>query len=322
MSIIFYDAAYWPSFGSIFPIEDISSLIPEDEADVAILEEPEHLNWFPIPSIISSSSPGNPPHQKNNEVPSCTPNKLKEATEDKHKKKIQYTKKNHQEGLGWMHKFNFVVGIIHTNYTAYMKEFGIGTSIVAAPVINAMSALVVRAYCHRVNRLSEGLPTYARWKEVTCNVHGVRSDFLDQRRRKVGFKSNDMKGKYSPVYFIGKLLWAKGFDQMLKLQDLYRKGNDNSFFPIDIYGTGPDEIAIKKAFHGRTGKTLSSNRNMTKNIWTKRYETYGDVIQNKDSDILLPPVAKVQENDTSCLFPHLDTLMVQFRELLKRQQQK
>ena len=32
--------------GCIFPMGDITRLIPDDEADVCIMEEPEHLNWF------------------------------------------------------------------------------------------------------------------------------------------------------------------------------------------------------------------------------------------------------------------------------------
>jgi hypothetical protein len=36
---------YHDEFHSIFPMGDISALIPDDEADICVLEEPEHLNW-------------------------------------------------------------------------------------------------------------------------------------------------------------------------------------------------------------------------------------------------------------------------------------
>jgi hypothetical protein len=52
------------------------------------------------------------------------------------------------------------------------------------------------------------------------------------------------------VYFIGKLLWAKGLDLMLELEDYYKQYTGD-YFPIDVYGSGPDQRAIVRAFHGR-----------------------------------------------------------------------
>ena len=41
-----YPAQYVSMLGSIFPLGDICKLIPDEDADYCILEEPEHLNWF------------------------------------------------------------------------------------------------------------------------------------------------------------------------------------------------------------------------------------------------------------------------------------
>lgn len=345
LNILFYNAAYWPAFGSIFPTVDICSLIPSDEADVAILEEPEHLNWMRVPD---SDYNGNDANEKDNNdddadaiaapddiaVDNDDDDNADDNTDDntdnkvpKKDDKVQQTSnsdsvtsttsetgdgarnslksgdQSHQDGssevkdgdqeddqisqssqaseqklneLGWAHKFKFVVGVIHTNYTAYMKQYGIGTTIVAAPVIKALSSMVVRAYCHKVIRLSGVIPSYAKWKEVTCNVHGVRGDFLDGSRNADVSDKNEEQNHNSddgdesgdddcaPIYFIGKLLWAKGFDKMLKVQETFRKARPNKeYFRIDVYGGGPDEIEIRRAFHGRLQppKILSDSEN-------------------------------------------------------------
>ncbi|CAL5218834.1 g565 [Coccomyxa viridis] len=45
-TIKFYPGRYDASFLSIFPVGDPTEFIPDYQADVAILEEPEHLTWF------------------------------------------------------------------------------------------------------------------------------------------------------------------------------------------------------------------------------------------------------------------------------------
>jgi hypothetical protein len=125
LKIIFYAARYHSGLKSIFAMGDICNVIKDDEeADVCILEEPEHLNWYRAP------------------------------------------------GDGWTKKFNFVVGIMHTNY----KEYAAGhySGLWTSPAIGIMSSAMVRAYCHKVVKLSDTLQTYAPEKEQVSNVHGVR----------------------------------------------------------------------------------------------------------------------------------------------------
>ena len=226
LRIQFYPSMYQQAFGSIFPLVDICNLIPDAEADVAILEEPEHLNWIRVPGagVVDES-----------------PEELKKHEDPEHRDMRQ---------LGWAHKFRHVVGILHTNYSAYMKDYAMGASLVAAPAITLLSSIVVRAYCHRVIRLSAVLPSLAPNKEVTCNVHGVRSEFLEPA---ITPKEDILDAPFASVYFIGKVIWAKGFDKVLELQKLYKKVTGN-YFAMDIYGGGNDEKAISRALLGRRNK--------------------------------------------------------------------
>jgi len=234
LRIQFWEGVYHHSFGSIFPVVDICAQIPSEEADIAILEEPEHLNWFRVPDASVAND---------------------EAQE-----------------LGWAHKFQHVVGILHTNYGSYMKQYGMGTSVLTAPALNALSALVIKAYCHKVIRLSGTLTSLVPSKEITCNVHGVREEFFvrDQASSSptnLGLRftttlsepaNTPPQEKCAAVYFIGKLIWAKGFEYMLELQERYRAQN-GEYFAVDIYGVGNDEKAIRRAFFGRSKRQDSDD---------------------------------------------------------------
>lgn len=208
LGIRFWEGAYNETFGSIFPVVDICATIPAEEADVCVLEEPEHLNWFRVPSDPSD--------------------------------------------LGWTSKFRHVVGILHTNYGDYVRQYGLGFS---APALNSLSSLVVKAYCHRIIRLSATLPHLDPSKEVTCNVHGVRPEFLEPPEERSDDTEHD---SYAPVYFIGKLIWAKGFEHVLELQEKF-KLETKSYFRMDVYGSGKEQAEIQKAFFGRRNAHASSS---------------------------------------------------------------
>jgi len=294
--ILWYPAFYLAGFGSIFPKVDLCNFIPSSlNVDVVILEEPEHLNWFRMPEKNSKKKKDTSSDENEEEdelqqqgekkeegvelIEQLTISESGESTNDIIAQPSQEQPSSHTTStatpeedtnvansssnnnnlkkLGWTHRFNFVVGIVHTNYEAYARQYGIGASLIAAPAIGALSALCMRAYCHQIIKLSDTLPCLAPGKEVTENVHGVRSEFLDgidlnilAGNTKAAVGEGEEDDAPSPVYFIGKLVWAKGFDLMLELQDIFRKKNGD-YFHVDIYGGGPDEKAIARAFHGR-----------------------------------------------------------------------
>jgi hypothetical protein len=46
LNIVWYPGRYLEVMGSIFPMGDITRLIKDEEADICIMEEPEHINWY------------------------------------------------------------------------------------------------------------------------------------------------------------------------------------------------------------------------------------------------------------------------------------
>ena len=73
-------------------------------------------------------------------------------------------------GDGWTKRYKYVVGIVHTNYQQYASAHYSG--LWTAPAISLISSAMVRAYCHKVIKLSDVLQTFAPEKESTSNVHG------------------------------------------------------------------------------------------------------------------------------------------------------
>ena len=192
--------------------------IPEHEADVAVLEEPEHLNWY-------------------------------------------------QHGTRFTDKFNHVVGIMHTNYLDYARREKGGN--VKEVVLRAINSWVCRAHTHKVVKLSDAVQRLPR--QCTQFVHGVSPKFLE-----VGAEKSDAYraaasaaaaaaagggGAKPPcseavadeaqvwprgAYFLGKVVWAKGYTELLDLLEHHKEAHGQEF-PMHIYGHGGDK-AVRTPF--------------------------------------------------------------------------
>jgi len=184
----------------------------------------------------------------------------------------------------WTKKFRHVIGIMHTNYTAYTSAHLSG--VITTPIIFLLNRLLARVHCHRIIKLSSTLQIYAPEKEIITNVHGIRSEFFAQGMKKAERSSYDSEKELSMidfdrgVYFIGKLLWAKGLDQMISLQQFFRKSTGD-FFRIDIYGNGPEEEEIKRSFLGGNCSNCSLAINEEK-------ETVDSVKRSVQTDVSKP----------------------------------
>lgn len=198
IKISFYEARYAEEFLSILPVGDVRELIDLDpkDADVCILEEPEHLN-VTMPT-------------------SCEP---------------------------WTTTFRHVIGIMHTNYVAYVLR----ANLFLAPYISYINAMMTRVHCNKILKLSDTLQIYAAEKECVSNVHGIRSVFLNEGKRRAVSTSPSSTNK---IYFIGKLLWAKGLDRLIELQHAFKRST-GEYFEISIIGSGHEKDEIERAFQGR-----------------------------------------------------------------------
>ncbi|KAM7262166.1 hypothetical protein ACFE04_021243 [Oxalis oulophora] len=202
--ISFYPGKFSRQRRSIIPTGDTCQFIPSKEADFAILEEPEHLNWY-------------------------------------------------HHGKRWTDKFNHVVGIVHTNYLEYIKREKYGAF--QAFLVKHVNNLVARAHCHKVLRLSAATQDLPR--SVVCNVHGVNPKFLKIGERIAAERELGQQGFSKGAYFLGKMVWAKGYRELIDL--LAKHKNDLDGFKLDVYGNGEDANEVRT-----TAQKLNLNVNFMK----------------------------------------------------------
>ncbi|KAK7340212.1 hypothetical protein VNO77_20910 [Canavalia gladiata] len=191
-SIQFYPGRFSRDKRSILAVGDISEIIPDDEADIAVLEEPEHLTWY-------------------------------------------------HHGKRWKTKFRLVIGIIHTNYLEYVKREKNGT--MQAFLLKYLNNWVVGIYCHKVIRLSAATQDYPG--SITCNVHGVNPKFLEIGEKKREQQQKGDQAFTKGAYFIGKMIWSKGYKELLELLRNHQK--ELAGLEVDLFGSGEDSDEVQKA---------------------------------------------------------------------------
>ncbi|ERN16097.1 digalactosyldiacylglycerol synthase 1, chloroplastic [Amborella trichopoda] len=202
--IAFYPGKFQKERRSIIAAGDTTQFIPSKEADIAILEEPEHLNWY-------------------------------------------------HHGKRWTDKFNHVVGVVHTNYLEYIKRERNGA--LQAFFVKHINNWVIRAYCHKVLRLSSA--TQDLPKSVVCNVHGVNPKFLKVGEKVAAEREQGQQAFSKGAYFLGKMVWAKGYRELIDL--LSKHKHDLGGFKLDVYGNGEDSLEVQS-----TAQKLDLNLNFLK----------------------------------------------------------
>ncbi|KAA8516011.1 hypothetical protein F0562_019190 [Nyssa sinensis] len=191
-NIRFYPGKFSRYKRSILAVGDITEIIPDEETDIAVLEEPEHLTWY-------------------------------------------------HHGKRWKTKFRLVIGVVHTNYLEYVRREKNGR--LQAFFLNYINCWVVDIYCHKVIRLSGATQDLPR--SIICNVHGVNPKFLDIGMKKKEQQQNGEKAFTKGAYYIGKMVWSKGYKELLKLLHDHQK--ELTGLEVDLYGSGEDSAQVQEA---------------------------------------------------------------------------
>lgn len=145
----------------------------------------------------------------------------------------------HHAGRVWTEIFPFVVGIIHTNYIEYARNYGFFGPHRALALL-FLNMWVCRGYCHRIIKLSDAVQEFPN--SITSNVHGVRDMFIGIGR--------DREGTFPRgAYFMGKVVWAKGYRDLI--DNMIRHYRDKgTALPIDFYGAGADVDEVRATIAG------------------------------------------------------------------------
>lgn len=188
----------------------------------------------------------------------------------------------HHTGARWTGLFNFVVGVVHTNYIEYAKKHGVfGPQ--RALFLNFLNKWVCRSYCHRVIKLSDAVQTLPH--SVTCNVHGVRDRFIGIGRDRSG------KPFENGAYFLGKVLWAKGYRQLIDLMNEHYHRTDQRL-PIDFFGAGPDLDAVKSAVNESYGLSRVQMHGLVVDHASEYLQRYKVYVNPSRSDVVCTATAE------------------------------
>jgi len=271
----FYPARYDLDRGSILPLGDITRVFAEDECDICVLEEPEHLTWYHsganwrhrfklVVGVVHTNykyyaqeylGPGaaavrDPFFTQLHILRGCnqTPSP-RNHTHASSRRALESTL------LDWTLATSCVRSLLpvgdfhglHVNIPHSQSKHLLSPT----QVLSQLNIWMCGAYCDKVIKLSDTIQPLPR--AVVCNVHGVRAEFLEIGRRAA--RPSLPGQRRAGAYFLGKVLWAKGHRLLLDylaLEDKLRLPHTH----VDVYGGGEDLEAVRAEVK-RTGVDVS-----------------------------------------------------------------
>ena len=254
MKLDFYPGRYATDKYSIIPVGDVSKYITSTKRDVAILEEPEHLNWYHSGSRWSDTF--------EHVVGVVHTNYLEYARLEQHGEVKEAAMRFVNSWVSRMHchkiiKLSDAVQDFPRSET--MNVHGVSPVFLEVGRRKATAAAQASA--------AENDPDAAAAQAVGRTVGralaslGARAERREERRR----KKSETKAEGKDVshlddaptpeaihpsrevfnkgcYFLGKVVWGKGFHELLQRVEEHNKSEDGASFPLelDVYGSGED----------------------------------------------------------------------------------
>ncbi|KAL3517122.1 hypothetical protein ACH5RR_024024 [Cinchona calisaya] len=126
---------------------------------------------------------------------------------------------------------------------AFIIDLDSKTNKEAGEVSRRKKSRSTTQFSNMVIRLSAATQELPR--STICNVHGVNPKFLEIGNKKKAQQQNGEKAFTKGAYYIGKMVWSKGYKELLKLLRDHQK--ELAGLEVDLYGNGEDSAAVQEA---------------------------------------------------------------------------
>lgn len=221
-------------------------MIPDNEADVAVLEEPEHLNWYHHGRRWTDKF--------NHVVGIMHTNYLDYARREEGGQFKEMMLKHINAWVCRIHchkviKLSDAVQPLPRQQTMFVH--GVSPSFLQVGKKKAEEILAIsQPQSQQQLLITNGPSTEANDESKALQLRqGSSSKASTSKKHGAGTESAKAPFKKG-VYFIGKVLWAKGYTELLERMDEHAERTGHNV-DVDVFGSGPDLKAVEEESHKR-----------------------------------------------------------------------
>lgn len=249
MKLDFYPGRYATDKYSIIPVGDVSDYITDSRHDIAVLEEPEHLNWYHSGKRWSDKF--------QHVVGVVHTNYLEYARREKNGKLLEAAMRVVNSWVSRVHchkiiKLSDAVQDFPRSETANVH--GVSPVFLEVGRRKAEAAAMENAAIYD-EELEGVVATSKVGRAVNRVLASLTARHVTSRAAapaKVPEAVTPSREVFSRgCYFLGKVVWGKGFQELLERVEEHNSSAAGKDFPLemDVYGSGEDLDAVTKTAH-------------------------------------------------------------------------